>query len=35
MKALAAKALPKIEQHLRMIKPIAERYEKHTSRFDR
>jgi len=28
MKALAAKALPKIEEHLRMIKPIAMRYEK-------
>jgi putative membrane protein len=28
MKALAAKALPNIREHLRMIKPIAERYEK-------
>ncbi len=28
MKALAAKVLPKIEDHLRMIKPIAMRYEK-------
>ncbi|MFO0890749.1 MAG: DUF4142 domain-containing protein [Isosphaeraceae bacterium] len=28
MKALAAKALPKIEEHLKMIKPIAMRYEK-------
>jgi putative membrane protein len=28
MKALAARALPKIEEHLHMIKPIATRYEK-------
>ena len=28
MKALAAKALPHIKDHLKMIKPIAERYEK-------
>jgi len=28
MKALAAKALPRIKEHLRMIKPIATRYEK-------
>jgi putative membrane protein len=28
MKALAARALPKIEEHLHMIKPIAMRYEK-------
>jgi len=28
MKALAAKALPKIKDHLKMIKPIAMRYEK-------
>jgi len=27
VKALAAKALPRIEEHLRMIKPIAMRYE--------
>jgi len=28
MRALAARALPRIKEHLRMIKPIAERYEK-------
>jgi putative membrane protein len=28
MKALAAKALPRIKEHLKMIKPIAMRYEK-------
>lgn len=28
MKALAAKALPKIKEHLKMIKPIAMKYEK-------
>ncbi|OJW23675.1 MAG: hypothetical protein BGO49_03255 [Planctomycetales bacterium 71-10] len=28
MKALAAKALPKLKEHLSMIKPIAMRYEK-------
>jgi len=27
MKALAARALPRIQEHLRMVKPIAERYE--------
>jgi len=28
MKALAAKALPRIKEHLKMIKPIAQKYEK-------
>jgi len=28
MKALAAKALPRIKEHLKMIEPIAKRYEK-------
>jgi len=31
IKALAAKALPKIKEHLKMIKPIAMRYEKERS----
>jgi putative membrane protein len=32
MKALAAKALPHIEEHLKTIKPIAMRFEKETGR---
>jgi len=28
MKALAAKSLPRIKEHLKMIKPIAQKYEK-------
>jgi len=32
MKALAAKALPHIKEHLKMIKPIAQRYEGEQSR---
>jgi putative membrane protein len=35
IKALAAKALPKIKEHLRMIKPIAMRYEKEDSSTER
>jgi putative membrane protein len=35
MKALAAKALPRIKEHLKMIEPIAKRYESQESGSDR